>query len=363
MSLENVKLRFLSSTPQNVLAGSGTYTGIRTLAEALRAAGHEVDIRAPRHRFPVYTLQRLWFNRRLRARDDRDADIIVGFDLDGYTVAGRGGPPHVAAIKGVIADEMRFERGLTRRTLAIQAAREALHVRRADLTLTTSRYASARIHELYGLAEEPAVVPEPIDLAGWRAAFRRNFAAPDPNRFSVLCVCRFYPRKRVHLLVSAAAALRHHVPGLQVRIVGRGPEEARLHRLARDLNLSSTLCWLGDVSKDALAAEYNRADLFCLPSVQEGFGIVFLEAMAAAKPIVAARAAAVSEVVEHGLLVEPESADALAAAIDRLYRDPALAGELGRQGALDVERYGAGRVAAEFVQTIERRLGKRVTRA
>ena len=63
-----------------------------------------------------------------------------------------------------------------------------------------------------------------------------------------------------------------------------------MQRLAGELKLADTVTWLGDVSRAALAAEYSRADVFCLPSVQEGFGIVLLEAMAAGKPIVASRA-------------------------------------------------------------------------
>ena len=86
--------------------------------------------------------------------------------------------------------------------------------------------------------------------------------------------------------------------------------------LWRELHLEDTVRWLGDVTASQLAAEYNRADVFSLPSIQEGFGIVFLEAMAAGKPIVATRAAAVPEVVRHGLLVEPENHDALADALE-----------------------------------------------
>ena len=75
---------------------------------------------------------------------------------------------------------------------------------------------------------------------------------------------------------------------------------------------------LGDVTRDELAAEYVNADCFCLPSVQEGFGIVFLEAMAAGLPVVACRAAAVPEVVEDGVtgvLVPPRDPAALAGAL------------------------------------------------
>lgn len=319
-----------------------------TLARAAEALGAEVAFFTPSTRLPFYTLERLWFNRRLRRESFRAFDVVVGFDMDGYLVAGRHGVPHVASIKGVIADEMRFERGLTRRTLGVQAACEREHVRRADLVMTTSRYAAARIEELYGLARTPRVVPECIDLEGWRGLFRRHPVTPDPARFTVLSVCRFYPRKRLGVLLDAAARL----PEIAVRIVGRGPEEARLKRLARELNLESRVHWLGDVSQAELACEYQRCDVFCLPSVQEGFGIVFLEAMAAGKPIVAARAAAVPEVAGVGLLVEPESGEALADGIARLHADEALRRELAAKGRRAVEQYDVPRVAGLFLEEL-----------
>ncbi|HSW49023.1 MAG TPA: glycosyltransferase family 4 protein [Bryobacteraceae bacterium] len=347
-----MRLAFLTATPLNVRQGGGTYAGVSALANALRDLGVAVEIFSRRLRVPVFTARRLLFNEQLRGRRWDAFDAVVGFDMDGYRLAGRGGLPHVASIKGVIADEMRFERGLTRLTMSIQAACEARHARRADLVVTTSAYAAGRIQELYGIPAPPAIVPELIDLDAWRELFAANPAAPDPARFSVLSVCRFYPRKRLHLLLEAAAQLRDLIPGLQVRLVGNGPERRRLHSLWRQLRLQDTAHWLGNLSQEELAREYNRCDLFCLPSVQEGFGIVFLEAMAAGKPIVAARAGAAPEVVEQGLLVQPESAEALAEGIHSIYRSPDLADSLRVAGRSVVERYRAPRVAEMFLARV-----------
>jgi glycosyltransferase involved in cell wall biosynthesis len=347
-----VRIAFLTSTPLDFARGSGTFVGISTLARAAEALGAEIGFFTPSTRFPVYTLERLWFNRGLRHVDFRGFDAIAGFDMDGYLVPPRHGVPHVASIKGVIADEMRFEGGVTRRMMAIQAGCERKHVSRANLVITTSAYAAARIRELYELREAPRVVPECIDLTGWRDLFARNPAAPDPAKFTVLSVCRFYPRKRLAILLRAAARLRTQLPHLEVRIAGGGPEEARLLNLWRTLRLESTVRWLGNVSQAALAREYQGCDLFCLPSVQEGFGIVFLEAMAAGKPIVAARAAAVPEVVADGvlgLLAEPENEEALASAVARLSSDPALRTSLGQNCRRAVEQYDARRVAGLFL--------------
>ncbi len=347
-----MRISFLTGTPLNLVQGSGTFASIATLARAVRQQGVEVEILAPGLRLPVFTAQRLWFNEQLRSRRWDRSDIIVGFDMDGYRVAGQTGKPHVASIKGVIADEMRFERGMTRLTMSIQARAEALHVRGADLVITTSRYAAGRIQQLYGLADTPAIVPESIDLAFWRGLFEHNPAEPDPGRFTILTVCRFYPRKRLHVLLGAAARLRAEVNGLQVRVVGGGPESERLRSLWHKKRLENTVVWLGDLPQDELAREYNGCDLFCLPSVQEGFGIVFLEAMLAGKPIVAARAAAVPEVVEHGVLVEPDSEEALAEGILNLYHDRALRDELIAAGQQAVIQYGAQEVAGDFLSLI-----------
>jgi len=353
-----MRFRFLTSTPLNITRGSGTFNGIVTLARFLRSSGHAVEFVTPTIHLPIYTLERIAFNELLRfKREPADDEVTVGFDMDGYTLAGRARGLHIAFIKGVIADEMRFESGLTRATMRWQARREKLHVDRADMVIAPSHYSAGRIRELYGISKEVRVLPEPIDLEQWHVLFDRNPAPPDPAKFTVLTVCRFYPRKRLNILLGAAHLLRSRISELEVRIVGDGPERGRLHALCRNLGLERSVHWLGNLSSDDLAKEYNRCHVFCLPSAQESFGIVFLEAMASGKPIVAARAASIPEVVKHGVLVNPDDEDALAEGIDRLYRDHALRASLAAAGAEWVKQLDAPQIAAGFAREVFARRG------
>src|SRR4029077_13471102 len=89
--------------------------------------------------------------------------------------------------------------------------------------------------------------------------------------FRVLYAGRLYRRKRVDVLLRAAAVVRERVRDLEVRIVGDGALGEALRRRGRELKLEQTVTWLGHVPRADLAAEYRGADVFCLPSVQEGF--------------------------------------------------------------------------------------------
>jgi glycosyltransferase involved in cell wall biosynthesis len=114
------------------------------------------------------------------------------------------------------------------------------------------------------------------------------------------------------------------------------------------LDLGTHVTWLGDVTRSQLAAEYNRCHVFCMPSVQEGFGIVLLEAMTACKPIVAARAGAIPEVARYARLAAPDDPAALAEAILDEYRARSNA-----SAAVSwVEQFDAPLVAQQFLNAI-----------
>jgi glycosyltransferase involved in cell wall biosynthesis len=339
----------VTGTPFGVQEGSGTYVGVSVLKSALEAAGHTVEVLAPPPG-PVSFPGRLLFNLRARAvvhARESDFDVVVGFDLDGFLL--RRGKRRVAALKGVLADEAGFERGLPRLRLAVESLLEKRHVRRVERVITSSAYSAVRIAQAYGIPPERiAVVPEPIDLARWNRALEGVPPAASGVP-TILCVAHLYPRKNVEQLLDAMALL----PGpAALRVVGTGPERGRLETRARSLGVESRVAFLGHVPFDTLAAEYRRADLFCLPSRQEGFGIVFLEAMAAGLPVVAARAAAVPGVVsdgEDGILVSPDSPAELAAVLGRLLSEPAERQRLGEIGRGLVARFDAPLVAQQFL--------------
>ncbi|MBI4590002.1 MAG: glycosyltransferase family 4 protein [Candidatus Rokubacteria bacterium] len=349
-----MRFAFFTSTPLTPAEGSGTFVGIRELERALIRLGHAVEIRALGFRSGFHTLDRWLYNAGL-VLDPPAADVAVGFDLDGFLWARRRRIPFVASLKGIIADELRAERGWTRTLLSVQAGWEHKNVARADCVLVTSRYCADVVHREYGVAPPKIrVVPEPIDLADWEARFARAVRRP-AERPTVLSVARMYPRKRLGDLLEAASCLRDRLPDLQVRLVGNGPERARLVRLHARLGLGDTVIFLGEISRRQLAEEYVNADGCCLPSVQEGFGIVFLEAMAAGLPVVACRAAAVPEVVPDGaagLLVEPRNPERLAEALVELLTDSGRRKEFGEAGRRRAAEFAASRVAERFLEAV-----------
>jgi phosphatidyl-myo-inositol dimannoside synthase len=133
-------------------------------------------------------------------------------------------------------------------------------------------------------------------------------------------------------------------------IAGDGDDRPRLETLADSLGLAGQVLFTGFVSEATLAELYARAAVFVMPSRGEGFGLVYLEAMRAARPCIAARASAAAEIVvdgETGLLVDPLDPDAIALALGHLLASPELARAMGEAGRRRLERHFTPRLFRE----------------
>jgi glycosyltransferase involved in cell wall biosynthesis len=179
-----------------------------------------------------------------------------------------------------------------------------------------------------------------------RAAVRDELGAR-PDDFVVLALGALVRRKGFDLLLAAARKIQRRP---LVWIAGEGPERDELERLIGGLAGRARLLGRRDDVPDLLDA----ADVVAVPSRAEGLGVAALEAMAAGRPVVAARVGGLAEVVvdeRNGLLVPPEDPSALAAAIQRLEGDPALRARLGAAG---LGRLSEGYLASQMVAAYEK---------
>jgi phosphatidylinositol alpha-1,6-mannosyltransferase len=147
--------------------------------------------------------------------------------------------------------------------------------------------------------------------------------------------------KGVDTVIEALPDLLKQVPDAQYVVVGDGGDLDRHRRLAEKLGVTGHVHFLGFVDEPTLRFCYRSSDVFVLPSAQEGFGIVFLEAMRQRKPVVAARKGGTPEVVldgTTGFLVEYGNKRELCDALIRLCKDPGLRNQMGSAGYQHLQR-------------------------
>ncbi len=171
------------------------------------------------------------------------------------------------------------------------------------------------------------------------------------GRFVLLTIARLFPRKGHLTVLNALAGLKGRVPELGYVIVGKGSMKNELEEKVKELSLEDVVTFTGEVSDQMRTSLLHACDVFVMPNrdikgpegvlATEGFGIVFLEASACAKPVIAGRAGGAPEVVadgKTGFLVDPENPKELMDAIIRLWSDRDLALRLGLEGKHRVER-------------------------
>jgi phosphatidylinositol alpha-1,6-mannosyltransferase len=181
----------------------------------------------------------------------------------------------------------------------------------------------------------------------------------------VLTVARLIPRKGHVVVMKAFARLCNEFPDAHYLIVGTGPEESRLRQLAMKLNLGSRVTFAGYVSADQLPDVYSLCDIMVMANRQEadgdveGFGIVFLEANAAGKPVIGGRTGGAVEAIEEGktgFLVNPDDDQELAGVLRQLVSNRQLREKLGQAGIRRVRSDFTWKSRAEALRKLNSRI-------
>lgn len=252
-------------------------------------------------------------------------------------------------------------------------------LRRASWALPLARFAFAQARTItcgstylrdqllalnVALPNRVRVIPMPVNplfLDGGRTtdAGRRATVHRPPSRLGestvhILSVSRLTAQKSLDTLLDAVALLRAREIDARLCVVGDGAQRGALEAQAKRLELQDRVEFAGMRPQAELPRFYAGCDVFVLPSVREGMGLVLAEALLCGAPVVAANSGGIPDIVrdgETGLLFPERDAPALANALEKVARDPVLAARLAENGRKWVEaRFAPERVAAEFME-------------
>jgi glycosyltransferase involved in cell wall biosynthesis len=188
-------------------------------------------------------------------------------------------------------------------------------------------------------SELQSIIKKKIEIIPFSAAVpERKTSISDEN--TILFVGRLVERKGIKNLIKAFADIQNEIPHKLI-IIGDGPERPELEDLVNRLNIGSRVHLTGWISADEKLLYYEKCSFFVLPAIYdkhgdtEGLGVVMIEAMSCAKPVIASNVGGITDVVidgKNGLLVPPGDVNALADAIKKLAQDESMRIRMG-QGA------------------------------
>lgn len=219
--------------------------------------------------------------------------------------------------------------------------KDRLAARFADVVVATTNYTATTFQRFNDVRPDAMRV---VPLALGETELPEPEKANDRSSIRLLTVgrlaaCEQY--KGVDILIQAVGMLIARGHRVELTVVGKGDDLARLKSLTESLWLNQVVRFLGGVSDAELQRQYARCDIFAMPSKGEGFGIVFLEAMRHGKPCIGGNHGGTPDVIDHavnGLLVEHGDVVGLARSIEFLIESEERRAAMGREAQLRVRR-------------------------
>jgi len=239
-------------------------------------------------------------------------------------------------------------------------------LRNASLVLTPSQATAEYLTTLQGVAKTkirvlPWALDPDLETRG-ATSFGAQLPADFPRGRVILAVGRWLATERykgMDTLIMTLPRLLQHWPDLQLVIVGSGDDREWLENISRDSGVQDHVHFLSALNSAELSAAYQACEIFALPSRGEGFGFVYLEAMAQGKPVIGGAHGGAPEVIQDGVtgyVVQHGDTVQLATSVDALLSDPEAAKKMGAKGRARVEKEFRFSVFAKAFKKILREL-------
>ena len=209
-------------------------------------------------------------------------------------------------------------------------------LRQADVVLAISDYTKAQLTKHPEIdAHKVKMFPCTLDPHWKLDAYEAMPAQTPPVMLSVARISKDDRYKGIDNVIRSLPAVVREVGPVEYRVVGRGDDTPRLRALAAGIGVSRYVNFMGSVTDAELREQYRSCSLFVMPSNEEGFGIVFLEAMAYGKPVIGGANGGTPSVVTHdetGLLVDNSDVAGITQSLIELLNNKEMRERFGRAG-------------------------------
>ncbi|MFH0777454.1 MAG: N-acetyl-alpha-D-glucosaminyl L-malate synthase BshA [Candidatus Eisenbacteria bacterium] len=229
----------------------------------------------------------------------------------------------------------------------------------SDCVTAVSRYLKARTEEIFQTQKSIEVVPNFVDPQKFRpdgAVVEKSVFCPSGEHL-LIHASNFRPVKNITGVLQVFSRVRREI-GCRLLMIGDGPDRLNAEQMCEQLGIEEDVLFLGN--QECIECVLPLGDVLLLPSEQESFGLVCLEAMSCGVPVVATNVGGVKEVVEHGrtgFLHDPYAAEEMAASVLTLLRDSERKARMGREAReAAVRRFSISDVVEKYVELYARAL-------
>jgi len=206
-----------------------------------------------------------------------------------------------------------------------------------------------------GLIEKDKVkiIPMPVETKKFK------FQKPSQkDKKTILCVARFTRQKGLDCLIRASKILLDRKLDFETRIIGGGPEKGYLEKMIKELGLRERVFLLESMPQEELFSHYRESDLVVLTSIEEGFGLVLVEAQLCGRPVIGTDSGGIPDIIEDkvtGLLVKPEDPLDLAKAMEKILVESDFARKLAERGYHSaISKFSPDAIQEKFLEFVKR---------